>query len=687
MAELNLVEASIEDLQSALSSRHLTSVDLVARYLRRISAYDCRSVSLNSIPLLNPDVFAEAEASDDRRASGAINRRLEGIPFTAKDSYKVKGMSVASGSPAFKDLIANDDAFTVDMIRAAGGVLMGKTNMPSMAYGGMQRGIYGRAESPYNPRFLAAAFASGSSNGSAVSTAASFAAFGMGEETVSSGRSPASNNALVAYTPSRGWISIRGNWPLYPTCDVVVPHTRSMEDMLTLLEVIAAEDPISDGDFWRSQPFIKLEKPWPEGPASIRTIAGSKSLSGVRIAVPEMYVGGSAPVGARPVTTSPEVIDLWVQAREELEALGAEVILVPDFPAVTGYENPELLPEGSPRLPDQWHWTERGPLVAHGWNGFLIANKDPNVPGIASVDENNIYPDSLRTSAELKQMDRANLIHWNKLASYTKNSTMWEIPNLEVALKALEGMRKTLLDDYLASHGCDCFAFPAAGDVGAEDADVNDTSAAYAWRNGVFYSNGNRAVRHLGIPTVTVPMGLLRNKKMPVGLTFAGRAYDDVNLLKYANAFNAKAQRRVPPPLTPELDSDRIPLTQQAIDSVTSHSAENETSLYQITIKGIITSNAEVNLGERDIAADITISVDSHDIPTGQIKLGPVTSRENGSHSITFEAWAQCNKPAEKDARTRTVVPVALDKIVVVILARWAPGGYPSGWLGMIDWQ
>ncbi len=81
-------------------------------------------------------------------------------------------------------------------------MLLGKTNMPPLANGGMQRGVYGRAESPYNAEFLTAAWASGSSNGSGTSTAANLAAFGMGEETVSSGRSPASNNALVAYTPS-----------------------------------------------------------------------------------------------------------------------------------------------------------------------------------------------------------------------------------------------------------------------------------------------------------------------------------------------------------------------------------------------------------------------------------------------------------------------------------------------------
>jgi amidase len=180
MANVNLVEASIEDLQRALSSGITTSVELVSLYLRRISKYDCRGPLLNSIPVLNPNVFEEAAASDQRRRQGHPSRALEGIPFTVKDSYKVKGMTVASGSAAFQSLVANEDAFTVKRLRDAGAVLIGLTNMPPMAAGGMQRGVYGRAESPYNLEYLTAAFASGSSNGSATATAASMAAFGMG---------------------------------------------------------------------------------------------------------------------------------------------------------------------------------------------------------------------------------------------------------------------------------------------------------------------------------------------------------------------------------------------------------------------------------------------------------------------------------------------------------------------------
>ena len=208
----DVVEASITDLADALSAGTVTSVGLVVRYLNRIAFYDRRGIRLNSTPVLNPEMFAEARASDVRRARGETLGPLDGIPYTAKDSYMVRGLTVAAGSPAFQNLVATADAFAIGRLRAAGAVLIGLTNMPPMANGGMQRGVYGRAESPYNADYLTAAFASGSSNGSGTATSASFSAFGMGEETWSSGRAPASNNGLVAYTPSRGVISATGRW-------------------------------------------------------------------------------------------------------------------------------------------------------------------------------------------------------------------------------------------------------------------------------------------------------------------------------------------------------------------------------------------------------------------------------------------------------------------------------------------
>ncbi len=196
---VDVVEMSVAEMLDALESGLVTSVDLVCAYLNRIAYYDRTGQCLRAIAVLNPNCLDEAADSDRRRRAGVAGP-LEGVPFTVKDSYKVKGMTVACGSPALADVVAGEDAATVAQLRAAGAVLLGKTNMPPMAAGGVQPGVYDYARSPYNPEFLTAAYGSGSSNGSGTAVAASFCGFGMAEETVSSGRSPASNNALVAYT-------------------------------------------------------------------------------------------------------------------------------------------------------------------------------------------------------------------------------------------------------------------------------------------------------------------------------------------------------------------------------------------------------------------------------------------------------------------------------------------------------
>ena len=169
MSKFDVVEASIADLRSALEDGRTTSVELVEAYQDRIAAFDGRDTGtkLNSVIVANPQALTEAAASDERRTAGTTLGPLDGIPYTAKDSYMVAGLTVASGSPAFADLIAQKDAFTIERLRADGAICLGLTNMPPMANGGMQRGLYGRAESPYSADWLTSAFASGSSNGSA----------------------------------------------------------------------------------------------------------------------------------------------------------------------------------------------------------------------------------------------------------------------------------------------------------------------------------------------------------------------------------------------------------------------------------------------------------------------------------------------------------------------------------------
>ncbi|OCW18983.1 amidase [Pseudomonas sp. S3E12] len=565
---MQVTEVSIAQLRAALESGQTTAIELVQAYLARIDAYDGpqTATALNAVVVRNPDALKEAEASDARRAKGETLGPLDGIPYTAKDSYLVKGLTAASGSPAFAKLVAQRDAFTIERLRAGGAICLGKTNMPPMANGGMQRGVYGRAESPYNADYLTAPFASGSSNGAGTATAASFAAFGLAEETWSSGRGPASNNGLCAYTPSRGVISVRGNWPLTPTMDVVVPYARTMADLLEVLDVVVAEDPHTRGDLWRLQPWVPIPSVASVRPASYPELAATaESLAGKRFGVPRMYInadpeagtsekpGIGGPTGQK-INTRASVIDLWKDARQALEAAGAEVIEV-DFPLVSNCEGdrpgaPTVFTRGL--VSREFLHDELWELSAWAFDDFLRANNDPALNRLADVDGPKIFPHDPGTLPNREDDLAAGMDEYVRMAE--RGITPWnEISTVPDGLRGLEQTRRIDLEDWMDGLGLDAVLFPTVADVGPADADVNEASADIAWSNGVWVANGNLAIRHLGVPTVTVPMGVMADIGMPVGLTFAGRAYDDSALLRFAAAYEATGSKRLIPPRTPPL--------------------------------------------------------------------------------------------------------------------------------------
>ncbi|MEV8267687.1 amidase [Microbacterium sp. NPDC076911] len=569
---IDVVEASIADLRAALESGEVTAVQLVDAYLARIDAYDApdTATALNAIVVRNPDARTEAAASDARRAAGETRGALDGIPYTAKDSYLVAGLTAAAGSPAFAELVAQHDAFTIARLRAGGAICLGLTNMPPMANGGMQRGLYGRAESPYDDGYLTAPFASGSSNGSGTATAASFAAFGLGEETWSSGRGPASNNALCAYTPSRGVISTRGNWPLVPTMDVVVPQTRTMADLFEVLDVIVADDAETRGDFWRAQPWVSLPAASTVRPDSYPALAADADLlAGVRIGIPRLYInadplagtatapGIGGPTG-QAIDTRESVIALWQSARQSLEAAGATVVEV-DFPVVSNYEGDR---PGAPTIATrglvsaEFLQREIVDLSAWGWEDFLSANNDPALDSLAPIDGATIFPHPEGALADRYTGFDDDIAEYPDWVRENPGARFEDMPELAAGLRGLEETRRVDLEQWMDSHHLDTVAFPAVADVGAADMDVNPVSADAGWRNGVWIANGNLTIRHLGIPTVTVPMGIMEDIGMPVGLTFAGRAYDDSALLSIAAAFEATGARRTAPPRTPPLSGD-----------------------------------------------------------------------------------------------------------------------------------
>ncbi|KAF5541167.1 glu asp-tRNA amidotransferase subunit A [Fusarium phyllophilum] len=501
---LNLVEASISDLKQ----------------------------------LLDNQVFAEAQASDDYRASGKPPRPLEGIPFTVKDSYKVKGMTVAAASLAFAKLEATSDAAIVELLRKAGAV---------------------------NQKYMPTAYASGSSYGCGVSTAASLAAFGFAGEAVTSGRSPASNNALVGYAPSRSVILLRGLWPLYPTCDQVVPHTRTMNDLFHVLNVVVADDDAAgDADFWRSQPYVSLPKVSEIRPADYLALANPNALRNKRLDVPRCFIGVQ---GAKPENEcSAGVRALWDRARADLEKLGATVIET-DFPLFENYTRQEFPGQSMnvPNLPEEWPALERCEMIALSWNSFLRGNGDKDIPSFTSaVELDKIHPHIAPMDDPSQHTESQNQVRYEDMVAAVKSwedKSLTDLPGCREALQALEAMRKKYLEDWMLENSYDAVVFPTNGDVALADSDESYESMMSALRDGVKYANGGRSLKHLGVPCITVPMRNLVEEKMPVGLSFCGRAYDDSNLLSYAFAYERVTKRRETPALAPLLPSDEIPLT------------------------------------------------------------------------------------------------------------------------------
>lgn len=563
LLKFDIFSASIEDLRKALDNGVISVVELTLIYMIRISRYDRAYTELNSIIKLNKDIFQQAERMDNLLRSGERLSQLHGIPFTVKDNIKVEGQNFSAGSPAFKNLVANGDAAVVEYLKEAGAILIGKTNMPPMAAGGMQRGLYGRAESPFNSDYLAAAWFSGSSNGAAVSEASRFSTFSLGTETLSSGRSPASNNGLFAYTPSRGLISVRGTFPLLALRDVVVPYTTRMKDMLEVLNIIVREDEIKRGDLWREQPFVKLPKVSQIKPSDYNKLYEEvESLQGKRVGVPRAFV--SKCDGLREeMNISDEILKLWNEFEGKLLDQGAEVVYV-DPPGLYHFEEVKKESRGMVErglIPQNFlEKIEIGEMCGSIWNDVLDANGQAGFSAMKDVNTDIVFPEELYgLKGSLNPLDKYKLGYADmKKDAITGFTPIYEIEHLEKIVKNLEQFRLTYHDQWLKDNNIDFLAFPTALDVGYSDSDRNPVSSVLSWRQGVAYSVGGFAVRALGIPAINVPLGMIKTKAMPVGVTLLGEGYSDNKLLSYASFLERKniVDKTPQPTRVPPLSSD-----------------------------------------------------------------------------------------------------------------------------------
>lgn len=241
LAQPNVLEASIEELQEWLSSGQMTSAELVTWYQQRIDAYDQQGPSLNAIQHRNPDALAQAIALDEERTRSGPRSVLHGIPVLVKDNYETVDMPTTAGSVILEGHWPRQDATQIAKLKAAGAIILAKTTMHEFAYGWTTRGsAFGMTRNPYGLD----RHPGGSSGGTGAAVAANFAAAGMGSDTCGSIRVPAAHNNLVGLRGTQGMSSRTGIVPLSSSRDIGGPLARSVRDLAIMLDATVGYDPL-----------------------------------------------------------------------------------------------------------------------------------------------------------------------------------------------------------------------------------------------------------------------------------------------------------------------------------------------------------------------------------------------------------------------------------------------------------
>lgn len=239
-ASYEVAEKSIAELQADLRADRVTSERLVELYLQRIAAYDQVGPRLNAVLAVNPNAAADARALDEERKRRVVRGPLHGIPVLIKDNFDTRDMPTTGGSLALAHVVPKGDAFQVRKLREAGAVILGKVNLHELALGlTTVSSLGGQTLNPYDVRRTAG----GSSGGSGVAVAASFAAFALGSDTSGSIRIPASHTGIVGLRPTAGLSSRAGIIPFGHTQDTGGPMARTVSDVAAVLDATVGYDP------------------------------------------------------------------------------------------------------------------------------------------------------------------------------------------------------------------------------------------------------------------------------------------------------------------------------------------------------------------------------------------------------------------------------------------------------------
>jgi Asp-tRNA(Asn)/Glu-tRNA(Gln) amidotransferase A subunit family amidase len=505
--EFELATATIADIQAAMDAGALTAERLVQLYLNRIAAYDQHGPALNSLITVNADALATARALDrERRASGPRSL-LHGIPFVAKDLVNTAGVQTTGGFVAMKGAIPARDAHVIAKLRAAGAIVLAKTNMSdwlgrSRAGGGSS--IAGQVVNPYDLKRTVAP----SSSGVGASMAAWLAAAGIGSETGTSIRNPTTDGSLVGLAPTEGLIGRSGAMANTFTHERLGPMARSTFDVAAMLDHMIGVD---GEDLVTAQSLPHLPT------ASYTTFLDVNGLRGARVGVlREMFREG--PQHA-------EGLALAEKAILELHAAGAIVL----DPAVLGMDLKRT------RMLKVNYWESETVLDAY-FKHFGHGSPFASVRDMIAKAPTLVKPS------------------FEEYLGYSPGTD----PEYQARLRGRRALREAIVA-LLDERALDAVVFPyktlpAELLDGGDEPDADPINAAV--RSGDRVSDSDNYLSSMtGLPGLLVPMGYTVDGA-PLALEFLGRPFSEPTLLKLASGFEAQTHHRHAPASTPPLPGE-----------------------------------------------------------------------------------------------------------------------------------
>jgi len=336
MADVDLVYRSATELVDALAAGQVSAVELTEAAIARIERHDA---TVNAVCVRDFDrALAAASDADAARARGEV-RPLLGVPMTVKESFHTAGLPTTWGIPAFKDFVSDTDAVAVSRVKAAGAVVLGKTNVP-LGLGDVQsyNDVYGTTRNPWNPERTPG----GSSGGSAAALAAGYGALSLGSDIAGSLRTPAHFCGIYAHKPTIGLLPGRGHTPpsvpVLPSehdLAVIGPMARTATDLSLMLDVLAGPDELALGAAYR----LALPAPRHADLADYRVLVFDShplipTSASVRAAI-DRFADKLAGAGTKVTRESPLLPDQTQAARLYMRMLLS--VLGARFPA-EGYE-------------------------------------------------------------------------------------------------------------------------------------------------------------------------------------------------------------------------------------------------------------------------------------------------------------------------------------------------------------